>query len=113
MLHADIAAQNTGGDPLEFLVVPDLHEAAQKLAAETMPLIRVADENGEFGFRRHMQFAQAPHRENAVLAALRILAVHDQRHLAVVSDKTTTRQALSQRRVERRQGERAVTKSLD
>ena len=34
----------------------DAHQLAvkEKLAAETMPLIRVADKNGELGFRRHV-----------------------------------------------------------
>lgn len=84
MLHLAIVRQNRRGDAFEFFIAADLDEYLQKLRAQAVVLPLVAYGQGELGFVRSMQFAQASYAEDFRLAVFGVAALDYERHLAVV-----------------------------
>src|SRR6266498_3134302 len=93
MLHSAINRQDRGADARELFVAAHLHEQLEELRANSLVLIRVADDDREFGFVRAVKLAQAAETENFALTRLRGRALDDQRHLAVVIDEAESRQS--------------------
>ena len=94
MLHLAVVWQNRRGDAFEFFIAADLHEHPQKLRAQAVVLTLVAYGQGELGFVRSMQLAQASHAEDFRLAVFGVAALDYKHHLAIVVDEADAAKAL-------------------